>query len=630
MPRHCSAAGCNSRDTRDARKSGLTFHRLPKRGNPRRASWILNSHRKGPEGKGQWDPQSDYIYFCSKHFTPDSFELSGVSGYRRLKDDAVPTVVETPSNQRGKTTRGRGRPRNVERLMRMKKNAEDEGQESKERPFSEASVENVTDGDEAENSKRVSEEHRDEQNPPSLPEDVQTNNKSQNVTDDLTPNPTSPSCYMRRLPPPPGFYLAKEHSYAQLCPLVWRKRYDKAIDNLEKALRLLSAARRRENRLRLTLLRLRENRLKSTLSRTQDTGRKKEGQGDCTRLSSSAPQSRKAPRAERSGTPEVLEESEMEGASEDMELFTDECWRRPAATAKERVAVEEEEGCCFYCGRGREDEESKEVRDRRKSQIQGSSKPKNVQEGKQVKGTIPSVFAGQKAENMKNNPAPAAEPKDYYFYYCESDASEDQTKPLSTDSPPQQQNIDGEPPLELCGKPLQQLALLHMHTLPTPTQPTVTLQETPSSLQLQQLHLLQPSVGLQPGLLLPDMSTKKGSATQSDPEENHIYLLQESADSHVLLVPVSTESRERMDAVFQSTDAHSILVTEEGFQGASDEGDSFSVESDLLELRNSRLRDTQNGPPSHLRAAVVTGDVRQKLKEHLEGFQLQLSSEFID
>ncbi|KAI4899351.1 hypothetical protein NFI96_030481 [Prochilodus magdalenae] len=651
MPRHCSAAGCNSRDTRDARKAGLTFHRLPKRGNPRRATWILNSHRKGPEGKGQWDPQSDYIYFCSKHFTPDSFELSGVSGYRRLKDDAVPTVVETPSYQRGKTSRGR--PRNVEKLMRTKKSTENEGPDSEMIPIS---VQNVIGGSEVEQSKTVNREQRTEQPPPISSEDFQTNETSpKDQPSDLAPSPPSPrppspSCYMRRLPPPPGFYLAKEHNYAQLCPLVWRKRYDKAIDNLEKALRLLSAARRRENRLRLTLLRLRESRLKSTLSRIQDSSRRKEGQGVRCRLSSSAPQSGKSAKIDQIETTEGLEESEMEGTTEDMELFSEEGWRRPAPSAKERVPVEEEDGCCFYCGRGREDEEAKEAKDKSMSykatesqEALGSYKSKGTQEGKRWRGRMSGVLIGQKAESTRND-APSEDPKDCYFYYCENDVSEDQTSIESMDSPSKQPKIDAEASLELCGKPLQQLTLVHpqtemllqMHRMPGPTPPTVTVQEATSSLQLQQLHLLQPSVGVHSGLLIPDMTTREGNMSQTDPEAgNRIYLVQERTDSHLLLVPVSTENPQTphcgvsVDTVLQNMETQSILVTEEDFQQVSSEkGDS--VETNLMELRSTRSKDNQNGHLSNLRATVVSGDVRQRLKEHLEGFQMQLSSEFVD
>lgn len=454
---------------------------------------------------------------------------------------------------------------------------------------------------------------------------------------------------MRRLPPPPGFYLAKEHSYAQLCPLVWRKRYEKAIDNLEKALRLLSAARRRENRLRLTLLRLRENRLKSTLSRIQDSGRRKEGHGGHGRLRFTSPQSGKATRADRGGTPEGLEESEVEGATEDMEIFTEEGWRRPASTAKERVTVEEEEGCCFYCGRGREDEESKEVRERqtshRATENQGSlcsSKPKRIQEGKTGREKTPNVFPGQRAASVRNEP-PAAEPKECYFYYCENDASEDQTKTVSVDLSPQQQHIDGEPSLELYGKSLQQVALLHpqtemllqMHAVSGPTQPAVTLQEAASPLQLQQLHLLQPSLGLQPGLLLPDVTAREGNATPRELDVgNRVYWIQERSDSHVLLIPVSAETKEASglsaDTALKNLETQSILVTEGGFQQVSEDADGLSVEGDLMGLRNTGLRDSQNGHQSNLKATVVSGDVRQRLKEHLEGFQLQLSSEFID
>ncbi|KAG7225331.1 hypothetical protein INR49_027311, partial [Caranx melampygus] len=293
MPRHCSAGGCKSRDNRETRKAGVTFHKLPKVAT-RRNLWITNSHR--PDS---WDPQTDFVYFCSKHFTPESFELTSCSGIRRLKEDAFPTVFDssstTKSKRAGTPQRQDGRP--VRKRLRsgdQKPTEQEAGQDqTSEEPTARTCCFTTTTG-----------------------------------------SSLSPSRYMRRLPPPPGFYLSKEHSYAQLCPLLWRRRYDQAIDCLEKALRQLHAARRRENRLRNTVLRLRDKRLKHTLLVSQD---------GCKSKGSWVPGGER--RRGRGGSNQ--EESESDAKCEDAGLFEDRC-----VDNMELGWSEEEKGYCFYCGRG--------------------------------------------------------------------------------------------------------------------------------------------------------------------------------------------------------------------------------------------------------------------------------------
>ncbi|KAE8282399.1 THAP domain-containing protein 7 [Larimichthys crocea] len=239
MPRHCSAGGCKSRDNRETRDAGITFHKLPK-GETRRHLWITNSHRAD-----SWDPQTDFVYFCSKHFTPESFELTGCSGIRRLREDAFPTVFDSSSTTKCK--RPKTLPKQEDVPARKDSHSDEQERKQQETDKNQTSKEPT-----AQKSVAAAEENH---------ENIPASSQEPSGVEQLSQQER--------------FYLSKEHSYAQLSPLLWRRRYDQAIDCLEKALRQLHAARRRENRLRSTVLRLRDKRLKQALLVPRDGCRKR-------------------------------------------------------------------------------------------------------------------------------------------------------------------------------------------------------------------------------------------------------------------------------------------------------------------------------------------------------------------
>ncbi|XP_037982497.1 THAP domain-containing protein 7 [Motacilla alba alba] len=274
MPRHCSAAGCCTRDTRDTRGRGISFHRLPRRDDPRRAQWLENSRRRDPAGGGRWDPSSKYIYFCSQHFERHCFELVGYSGYHRLKEGAVPTVFAPgparpprppkppPAGDPPRPPRGTRRwrrdplpappppplPSDVSCFPRDSKDpgpppAGDHGGVPA-LPGASGSIPEpllVATGDEVAATA------------PALPEGAPPSPAG-------PPAPPSPSLFMLRLPPRAGSYIQSEHSYQVGSALLWKRRAEAALDALDKAQRQLQAGKRREQRLRLRLAELQRER----------------------------------------------------------------------------------------------------------------------------------------------------------------------------------------------------------------------------------------------------------------------------------------------------------------------------------------------------------------------------------
>ncbi|XP_027765269.1 THAP domain-containing protein 7 [Empidonax traillii] len=203
MPRHCSASGCCTRDTRDTRGRGISFHRLPRRDDPRRVQWLENSRRRDPAGGGRWDPSSKYIYFCSQHFESHCFEVVGYSCF-------PPDSKAPPAAAQGGV------------------------------PVPPPETLLVATGD----AKAAA--------APALPEGAPPAPAG-------PPGPPSPSLFMARLPPRAGSYIQSEHSYQVGSALLWKRRAETALDALGKAQRQLQAGKRREQRLRQRLAELQKD-----------------------------------------------------------------------------------------------------------------------------------------------------------------------------------------------------------------------------------------------------------------------------------------------------------------------------------------------------------------------------------
>lgn len=462
-----------------------------------------------------------------------------------------------------------------------------------------------------------------------------------------SPRPPSPSRYMRRLPPPPGFYLPREHSYAQLCPLVWRKRYDRAIDNLEKALRLLSAARRRENRLRHALTRLQESRLKSTLTRLREVGgRGKEGRGGGTRGRPPSWSTQRdgggegggsgageTHRPERGASLGSTEDSEAEGATEDLDLRGEEAggWTGKGRARGAGEREDDDGGCCFYCGRGRNDEEAS--RDRVSRTTGMDERDSEVRRRRQ----IAKRSRGRKPVETRDDREIRDTPKECYLYYYQTSEKEEDGQVITLGLPQPQRDMVMEAVTDIHGHPLQPLPVVHqqaesgcmqVHSLAGTAFPTtVTLQDSASTPAIQ---LLTSGSSLPQGLMLTDLVPSEGTTLVEGQQE---YWVQHATDGSMVLLPVSCPEDGGMVTVrglTEEMETRTIFVSDMGFHSNQvEDREGIRVEGDSIGFRVNGPSDKQ-GSQSNVKGVVLSGDVKEKLKEHLEGFQLQLSNEYND
>ncbi|KAF7642657.1 hypothetical protein LDENG_00253490 [Lucifuga dentata] len=603
MPRHCSAGGCKSRDNRETRNAGITFHKLPK-GTTRRNLWITNSHRTD-----SWDPQTDFVYFCSKHFTPESFELTGCSGIRRLKEDAFPTLFDSSAEPKRRGPRTHHKRGNIH-IRKNPRSAKPElvDQESVEEAAEMTPTTHVQNSvircGNCNPSKETTECF------PAAPQETseveQLSQQERSPSSQPISRPHSPSRYMRRLPPPPGFYLPKEHSYAQICPLLWRKRYNQAIDCLEKVLQQLRAARRRENRLRSTVLRLRDKRLKHTLLVSRDgpqysgswanvENRQSKGCGNRVVSASYQP---------------IQQQNEMDAKCEDTRLYEGRFEEKNKFVGHFLIDnnswSEDEGGYCFYCGRGRVRVED-QVGDRA-AKARKAGQP-TVQDD--------SIKSHKTAENCLDSYGVIENSNDMQIVRLEVQHKKSVEATLNPNSGT---NLNHFPQilLQTHGPGLQQVI---------PVGP---------SLQEADAQSLQTDGGCQQEFLLSDTCENSGQQQDEDLQTQQLFWIRDSPEGQVILVPVPAEDGLKSSLWKEGAheDAQTILVSGLGFKRDAVQT-TENCRDDCLE-NLSREVGVEFACDDHEQHSNINSnmeikeDVREKLKEHLEGFHLQLSTDFIN
>ncbi|XP_069495095.1 THAP domain-containing protein 7 isoform X3 [Ambystoma mexicanum] len=324
MPRHCSAAGCTMRDTRETRNKGISFHsmpslqdfkaseqrrgnhmadsrhpkgpdtpadqrkRLPKKENPRRILWLANCCRTDSSGTGLWDPTSEYIYFCSRHFEKSCFEVVGMRqagrtrAYQEDSDESMQVLCFAENNVEDPSS-----PSKVTHFHRLYPGSLGITESNSSKP---STV--VTKGPQR-NSCSVSEDGREptalicsgshpditRDTPPAEDDDGDASatpsgfeavvpTSSSSAQESEPARPVSPSVYMLRLPPPLGSYIQNEHSYHVGNALLWKRRAEAALDALDKAHRQLQACKRREQRLRMRICGLQQERVREKRAQT--------------------------------------------------------------------------------------------------------------------------------------------------------------------------------------------------------------------------------------------------------------------------------------------------------------------------------------------------------------------------